>query len=108
MTLAPVFPTSPAATTSHDMHDAPRQPLVVALKAYDGCDAALSVAQWLASTQRRPLHAITVLEPHEMAAVMAGVPARPEPYRAEERAAITELIESRLSGTRWGRGTTQR
>ena len=108
MTLAPVFPTSPSATTLHEMPDAPHQPLVVALKTYDGCDAALSVAQWLAISQRRPLHAITVLEPHEMAAVIAGVPALPEPYRAEERAAITELIESRLSRTLCGRGTTQR
>jgi nucleotide-binding universal stress UspA family protein len=90
------------------MRDTPREPLLVALKTYDGCDAALAVAQWLAGSQRRPLHAITVLEPHDMAAVVAGVPALPEPYRAEERAAIAEAIESRLSRTLWGHGTTQR
>jgi nucleotide-binding universal stress UspA family protein len=90
------------------MRDTSREPLLVALKAYDGCDAALAIAQWLAGSQRRPLHAITVVEPHDMAAVVAGVPALPEPYRAEERAAITEAIESRLSRTLWGHGTTQR
>jgi nucleotide-binding universal stress UspA family protein len=108
MTLATAHPTSPSATAAHELRDTPREPLLVALKTYDGCDAALSVAQWLAGTQHRPLHAITVLEPHEMAAVIAGVPALPEPYRAEERATITNLIESRLSRTQWGRGTTQR
>ena len=108
MTLATAHPTSPSATAAHELRDTPREPLLVALKTYDGCDAALSVAQWLAGTQHRPLHAITVLEPHEMAAVIAGVPALPEPYRAEERATITNLIESRLSRTQWGRGATQR
>jgi nucleotide-binding universal stress UspA family protein len=107
-TAHPASPSTTTASTASEMHDQPREPLLVALKTYDGCDAALSVAQWLAQSQRRPLHAITVLEPHEMAAAIAGVPALPEPYRAEERAAIAELIEGRLSRTRWGRGTTQR
>ena len=109
MTLATALPTtSPSATNVREGRDAPREPVLVALKSYDGCDAALAVAQWLASAQRRPLHAITVLEPYEMAAVIAGVPALPERLRVDERAAITALLETRLACTQWGRGTTRR
>jgi nucleotide-binding universal stress UspA family protein len=108
MTLAIAHPTSPAATSTRATHVAPSAPVLVALKPYDGCDAALAVAQWLAGEQRRPLHAITVLEPHDTAAMAAGVPALPEPYRAEERAAVAELLEARLSRTVRGRPTAQR
>jgi nucleotide-binding universal stress UspA family protein len=108
MTLAIAHPTSPAATSKRTTTGAPGAPVLVALKPYEGCDAALAVAQWLAGDQRRPLHAITVLEPHDMAAVAAGVPAVPEPYRAEERAAVAELLEARLSRTLRGRPTKQR
>jgi nucleotide-binding universal stress UspA family protein len=80
--------------------DAPREPVLVALKPYDGSEAALAVAHWLAAQQRRPLHAITVLEPSEMvsaAAGAAGVPVLPDQYHAEERTAIADLLETRLS-----------
>ena len=108
MTLAIAYPTSPAATSTRTTHGAPSAPVLVALKPYEGCDAALAVAQWLAADQRRQLHAITVLEPHDMTAVAAGVPVLPEPYRAEERAAIAELLEVRLARTLPGRATTRR
>ena len=88
--------TSPA-TSSRRPVGTPREPVLVALKPYDGHDAALSFAQWLAASQSRPLHAITVLESNEMVAVAAGVPVLPEHYRAEERAAIAELLEQRLA-----------
>src|SRR5215207_3853712 len=88
--------TSPA-TSSPKSVGAPREPVLVALKPYDGHDAALSFARWLAVSQSRPLHAITVLESNEMVAVAAGVPVLPEHYRAEERAAIAELLEQRLA-----------
>ena len=108
MTLATALPTSPSATIAREQRGAPREPVLAALKAFDGCDAALAVAQWLASSQQRPLHAINVVEPHDMAAVAAGVPALPERYRVEERTAIAELLDARVARTRWGRGTTQR
>src|SRR5215204_209727 len=88
--------TSPA-TSSRRPVGTPREPVLVALKPYDGHDAALSFAQWLAASQSRPLHAITVLESNEMAAVAAGVPVLPEHYQAEERAAIAEMLEQRLA-----------
>ena len=108
MTLATAYRTTPFATSSRETPGAQRAPVLVALKAYDGCDAALAVAQWLAGVQRRPLHALTVLEPNEMVAVAAGVPALPEHYRTEERAAIAELLEVRLARTRAGSDTEQR
>jgi len=88
--------TSPAPS-SRTALGTPHEPVLVALKPYDTHDASLSFAQWLAASQSRPLHAITVLESNEMAAAVAGVPALPEQYRAEERAAIAELLEQRLA-----------
>ncbi|MFL5619178.1 MAG: universal stress protein [Gemmatimonadaceae bacterium] len=109
MTLATAYPTTSSATFARETPGTPREPVLVALKSYDGCDAALAVAQWLAGDQRRPLHAITVLEQNaEMAAAAADVPALPEHYHAEERAAIVELLEARLSRTQWRHGTSQR
>jgi nucleotide-binding universal stress UspA family protein len=107
MTLATAFhPTS--STSMREPRGAQREPVLVALKPYDGCDAALAVAQWLAADQGRPLHALTVLEPNEMVAVAAGVPVLPEHYHAEERAAIAELLEERVSRASRVRGTSQR
>ncbi len=71
--------------------------VLVALKAYDGCDAALHLARWLAADQERPLHAVSVLEPNEMAAVTVAVPVTPERRQADERSAIAEQLEKRLS-----------
>jgi len=108
MTLATTHPATSSVTSARETSGALPEPVLVALKSHDGCDAALAVAQWLARDQRRPMHAVTVLEPNEMVAVAAGVPALPEHYRAEERAAIAELLEARLARTRWGRDTAQR
>jgi len=99
MTLATALQPTPHATYEPETLVTERQPVLVALKPYDGCDAALGIAQWLADKQHRPLHALTVLEPTEMAAVAAGVPALPEHYFLEERAAIAELLETRLART---------
>ncbi|PYP79945.1 MAG: hypothetical protein DMD35_06405 [Gemmatimonadetes bacterium] len=108
MTLATAHPATTTATSSQGTLAEQREPVVVALKPYDGCDAALSVAQWLADQQHRPLHAISVLEPDEMialAAGAAGVPALPEHYHTEERVAIATLVEERLSRTQRHEGT---
>jgi nucleotide-binding universal stress UspA family protein len=99
MTLATApRPTSPQTYTPETL-DTERQPVLVALKPYDGSDAALAVAQWIAGDQHRPLHALTVLEPNEMAAVAAGVPALPERYYVEERDAVADLLATRLART---------
>jgi nucleotide-binding universal stress UspA family protein len=100
MTLATALHPTSRATYAPETLDAGRQPVLVALKPYDGCDAALAVARWLAGSQERPLHALAVLESNEMAPVAAGIPALPDHYQAEERAAIAELLETRLARTR--------
>ena len=51
MTLATEHPTSPAATFTRRRYGTPSEPVVVALKPYEGCDAALAVAQWLAGDE---------------------------------------------------------
>ena len=99
MTLATALQPTSRATYAPETLATERQPVLVALKPYDGCDAALGVAHWLAANQQRPLHALAVLEPTEMAAVAAGVPALPEHYYLQERAAVAELLETRLART---------
>jgi nucleotide-binding universal stress UspA family protein len=84
--------TSPPRLTS-----APRAPLLVAVKPYDRCDATLELAQWFADQEARPLHALTVLETNDAVAIAAGIPVLPEQYHAEERAAVTDLLEERLA-----------
>ena len=97
MTPATASRTTSLPTPSRQTLGAQREPVLVALKPYEGCDAASKVARWLAADQERPLHAITVVEPHEMVAVAAGVPVVPDRYSADERAAIAALLEERLS-----------
>ena len=70
------------------------------MKPYEGFDAALAMAKWLATEQSRPLHAVTVLEPHDTLAIAAGVPVLAEHYHAEERTAIADLLEERLGSRR--------
>jgi len=97
MTPATAYRAGSLETLSRGTQGAQREPVLVALKAYDGCDAALNLARWLAADQERPLHAVTVLEPNEMVAAAAGVPVMPERRRADERSAIAELLQERLS-----------
>jgi len=67
------------------------------MKPYDGFDAALAMAKWIAREQSRPLHAVTVIEPHDTLAIAAGVPVVADHYHNEERSAIADLLEERLS-----------
>lgn len=108
MTLATALQPTSSVTYAGETVGTERQPVLVALKPYDGCDAALAVAQWLAGDQERPLHALTVIEPNEMVAVAAGVPALPDHFYAEERAAIAELLETRLARTQRTPSATRR
>jgi len=73
------------------------EPVLVAMKPYDGFDAALAMAKWIAREQSRPLHAVTVIEPHDTLAIAAGVPVVADHYHNEERSAIADLLEERLS-----------
>jgi nucleotide-binding universal stress UspA family protein len=86
-----------ADVRSHAPEIPGRQPVLVALKPYDGNDAVLDLAQRFAGRERRELHAITVLEPRDMVSIASGVPALPASYVEEERAAIAEQLEERMS-----------
>ena len=84
------------------------EPVLVAVKPYEGFDSALAMAKWLAARQSRPLHAVTVVEPHDTLAIAAGVPVLAEHYHAEERTAIADLLEERLGHEGAGPGLEQR
>jgi nucleotide-binding universal stress UspA family protein len=77
------------------------------MKPYEGFDSALAMAKWVATTQNRPLHAVTVVEPHDTLALAAGVPVVPD-YRAEERSAIADVLEERLGHDTAGLDLEQR
>ncbi|HET9797650.1 MAG TPA: universal stress protein [Gemmatimonadaceae bacterium] len=96
MTTATELRTSPDQTSSPRGTGSPRAPLLVAVKPYQRGDAALEMAQWLADEEKRPLHALSVLESNDTVAIAAGVPILPEHYHTEERAAVSDLLEERL------------
>lgn len=86
-----------ADVRSHAPEVPGRRPVLVALKPYDDNDAVLDLAQRFAQREGRELHAITVLEPHDMVSIASGVPALPVSYVEEERAAIVDQLEARMS-----------
>jgi len=86
-----------AAMSSPEASGSGHEPVLVAMKPYDGFDAALAMAKWIAREQSRPLHAVTVIEPHDTLAIAAGVPVVADHYHNEERSAIADLLEERLS-----------
>jgi nucleotide-binding universal stress UspA family protein len=108
MTPATAHCTVSSPTSARQTPGTRREPVLVALKPYDGSDAALNLAQWLAADQERPLHAITVVEPHEMVAIAAGIPALPDRCQSEERTSIAALLKERLSRLPGAHGTAGR
>jgi nucleotide-binding universal stress UspA family protein len=101
-------PTAFGATLSPEPSGPQHDPVLVAVKPYEGFDAALALGRWLATEQSRPLHAVTVLEPHDTLAVAAGVPMLAEHYHGEERTAIADLLEDRLARGTDGQELEQR
>jgi nucleotide-binding universal stress UspA family protein len=97
-----------APATPLEASGARHEPVLVALKAYDGFDSPLAMATWLATEQSRPLHAVTVVEPHDTLAIAAGVPVLADHYHMEERMAIADLLEERLAHGSAGLGLEQR
>src|SRR6478609_5053075 len=60
-----------AAMTSPESFGAGHEPVLVAMKPYEGFDSALAMAKWIATGQCRPLHAVSVVEPHDTLAIAA-------------------------------------
>ncbi len=72
-------------------------PVVLAAKPFDGSEAPLAVARWLAQREERELHLVSVLERYDNIAVAAGAPMLPPQYYDEERTAIAERMQDQLA-----------
>ena len=96
-----------AAIASPEASGSGHEPVLVAMKPYEGFDSALAMAKWIATGQSRPLHAVSVVEPHDTLAIAAGVPVVAD-YHAEERSAIADVLEERLGHDTAGLDLEQR
>src|SRR3954468_16825749 len=84
-----------AATLPASAPEPGHEPVLVAMKPYQGFDSALAMAKWIATAQDRPLHAVRVLEPHDTLALAGAIPVMADCH-AEERSAIADVLEERL------------
>ena len=96
-----------AAVSSPDLSGSRREPVLVAMKPYEGFDSALAMAKWIATQHARPLHAVTVVEPHDTLAIAAAIPVGID-YHAEERSAIADVLEERIGHDTAGLDLEQR
>ena len=72
-------------------------PVVLATKPFNGLDAPLAVARWLAAREERDLHVVTVLEPANGIADAAGMPPLPARYYEEERETLANELRRALT-----------
>ena len=72
-------------------------PVVLATKPYNGLDAPLAVARWLAGREERELHVVTVLEQPNGIADAAGMPPLPVRYHEEERTSLAKELRRALT-----------
>jgi len=91
----------PRLTTGALVQDGP---VLLATKPFNGLDAPLAVARWLAAREERALRVVSVLEPTE-GVVVAGVPPLPSRYYADERTALAAQIRSEIAVADAGPGS---
>ncbi|CAN5233088.1 universal stress protein [soil metagenome] len=72
-------------------------PVVLATKPFNGMDAPLAVARWLAAREDRDLHVVTVLEQPNGIADAAGMPPLPLRYYDGERATLANELRRALT-----------
>jgi Universal stress protein UspA and related nucleotide-binding proteins len=72
-------------------------PVVLATKPFNGLDAPLAVARWLAAREERDLHVVTVLEQPNGIADTAGLPPLPMRYYEEERVSLAKELRRALT-----------
>ena len=72
-------------------------PVVLATKPFNGMDAPLAVARWLAAREDRDLHVVTVLEQPNGIADAAGMPPLPLRYYQEERESLGAELRRALT-----------
>jgi nucleotide-binding universal stress UspA family protein len=71
--------------------------VVLARKPFNGLDAPLAVARWLAAREERELHVVSVLEHNDATAIAARMPPLPVNYYDEERTALSARIKRELA-----------
>ena len=72
-------------------------PVLLATKPYNGLDAPLAIARWLATREERELHVVTVLEQPNGIVEAAGMPTLPPRYDAEARASLASELRRSLT-----------
>ncbi len=72
-------------------------PVLLATKPFNGMDAPLAVARWLAAREERELHVITVLEQPNGIVEAAGMPSLPPRYFEEEREVLAAEMRRALT-----------
>lgn len=72
-------------------------PIVLATKPFDGTDAPLTVARWLARREERALSVVSVLEQRDALALSAETAALPPRYFEEEAADIAARMRATLA-----------
>ena len=95
-----------ATMSSRETSGSGHEPVLVAMKPYEGFDSALAMASGSPPSTADHCTPSRSLEPHDTLAIAAGVPVLAERYHAEERAAIAELLER--AARRVGRRTRTR
>ena len=70
-------------------------PVLLATKPFNGLDAPLAVARWLATREARALRVVSVLEPNE-GVVTADVSPLPPRYYDDERTALAAQIRNEI------------
>jgi len=73
-------------------------PVLLATKPFNGLDAPVAVARWVARREERELRVVSVLEPIDATAAPVGVPSLPSRHYELERAALAAQIRRELEG----------
>lgn len=76
---------------------APEGPVLLATKPFNGLDAPLAVARWIAERERCALRAVSVLEPNFAVTVPEAMPMMPRRYEDEERWVLARRIRGELT-----------
>jgi nucleotide-binding universal stress UspA family protein len=72
-------------------------PVLLATKPFNGHDAPLAVARWLAEREQCPLRAVSVLEQNFAVTVPEAIPMLPRRYEDDERSALASHIREELT-----------
>ncbi len=71
-------------------------PILVAVKPLDGHEGALGMGRWLAQQTQRELHLVSIVEPPDASAALAGVPPLSVGHYRVERDEVVKTLRERL------------